>query len=82
MRQALDALCQGQMDPMAFGAQARRAEALLGALPPRYREVWLDLIDRLESAALFTEESCSFSPAARTATLQEWLDQATARLNA
>jgi hypothetical protein len=33
----------------------------LQALPPRYGEVLLNLLDRLESSALFTEESCSFS---------------------
>ena len=45
----------------AFSAQARGQTALLAALPARYGEVWLDLLDRLESSALFSEESCSFS---------------------
>ncbi len=40
---------------------ARSQEALFKALPPKFEEVWLGLIDRLESSALFNEESCSFS---------------------
>jgi hypothetical protein len=34
------------------------------------------LLDRLESSALFTEESCSFSQRDQFASLQMWLDKA------
>ena len=64
----------------AWTAQARDCAALLAALPPRFQEVWLGLIDRLESAALFSEESCSFSQTDLLDSLQMWLDKARARL--
>ena len=53
---------------------------LLAALPPRYGEVLLGLLDRLEAGALFTEESCSFSHQALVDQLQQWADKARAAL--
>nr|WP_310625920.1 hypothetical protein [Limnohabitans sp.] len=44
-----------------FIQTARSQEALFKALPPKFEPVWLALVDRLESSALFVEESCSFS---------------------
>lgn len=61
-------------------AVARQAGALQAALPPRFAEVLLDLVDRLESSALFTEESCSFSQKDLLDTLQLWIDKARERL--
>jgi hypothetical protein len=61
---------------VAFCAQARAQEHLLAALPPRYGEVWLGLLDRLESSALFSEESCSFSQSALLDNLALWLQKA------
>ena len=55
---------------------------LLGALPERYRTVWLGLIDRMESSALFTEESCSFSQTELIDSLSIWLDKAQRLLEA
>jgi hypothetical protein len=55
---------------------------LLAALPPRYGEVWLGLLDRLESSALFSEESCSFSQSALLDNLEAWLQKAGEKLNA
>jgi len=46
------------------------------ALPERYVEVLERLLNQLESAALFTEESCSFSQSCRAAALQDWLRRA------
>lgn len=46
------------------------------ALPERYVEVLERLLNQLESAALFTEESCSFSQADMAAALQDWLRRA------
>ena len=67
---------------MAHGLSdlARSQDALLGALGPRYREVLLQLMDRLESSALFSEESCSFSQQGLLDNLQIWLDKASAQL--
>ena len=44
-----------------LSAQARASSHLLASLPPRYSTVLMDLLDRIEASALFTEESCSFS---------------------
>ena len=64
----------------AFCAQARAQGQLLAALPPRYGEVWLELIDRLESSALFSEESCSFSQSSLLDNLDGWLAKAAEKL--
>ncbi|MBS0508407.1 MAG: hypothetical protein JSR53_13605 [Proteobacteria bacterium] len=72
----LHALGAGQASPHAFSAAARAHAALLAALPPRYGEVLLALLDRLEAGALFTEESCSFSHRGLVDSLQQWLDKA------
>ena len=42
----------------------------------------LNLLDRLEASALFTEESCSFSRSSLLDHLQAWLDKAGASLQA
>ena len=55
---------------------------MLQALPPRYGEVLLNLLDRLESSALFTEESCSFSQKDLLDNLRMWADKAQAQLAA
>jgi len=58
-------------------ARAWRAEReLLAALPPRYGQVLEALLLRLESAAMFGEESCSFSAADLRGELTVWLTQA------
>lgn len=54
------------------------AQAHEPALPPRYREVLERILSQLESAALFTEESCSFSQADMAAALGDWLAKARA----
>jgi hypothetical protein len=42
--------------------------------------VLLNLLDRLESSALFSEESCSFSQKDLLDNLQVWVDKARAQL--
>ncbi len=54
----------------------RSQSSLLSALPSRYTEVMEDLLSRLESGSLFTEESCSFSQIDLLATLEVWLETA------
>ncbi|MFT3857993.1 MAG: hypothetical protein QM742_11020 [Aquabacterium sp.] len=51
------------------------------ALPQRYVDVLERILNQLESAALFTEESCSFSQQDMVAALGDWLAKAQA-LNA
>ena len=54
-----------------------RAESdLIAALPPRFGQVLEALLARLESAAMFGEESCSFSAADLRGELQVWLAKA------
>jgi len=77
---ALQALRSGEITPQAFSALGRSQTSLHAALPPRYSEVLHELLDRLESGALFTEESCSFSQRDLMDHLQSWLDQAAQQL--
>ena len=80
LRQALDALRAQSLTAHAFSALAREQSALLAALPPAYATVWHGLLDRLESGALFSEESCSFSQTDLIDSLALWLDKAQAQL--
>ena len=81
LRSGLAQLAQSQTSASALGQLARSATALLQALPARYGEVLLNLLDRLESSALFTEESCSFSQKDLLDNLQTWAQKAEDQLN-
>lgn len=59
-----------------FIGQWRNTAGLCEALPARYRVVLDDLLARLESTALFSEESCSFSRSDLLQNLRLWLDKA------
>ena len=77
------ALQQLQADTLSVAAFSRLAQsqpALGAALPARFSEVLMQLLDRLESSALFTEESCSFSQKELLDSLQLWIDQARLQL--
>jgi len=77
----IDALRNGRGESItALSNEARASSELLAALPPRYGEVLLNLLDRLESSALFSEESCSFSQKDLLDNLQVWVDKARAQL--
>ncbi len=82
MQQQLDALRQGRCQLRDYLSGARQQDALMQALPPVFGEVWHNLLDRLESASLFAEESCSFSQKDLLDSMQLWLDKATLRLKA
>lgn len=64
-----------------FCHAARHYEALRASLPPRYGEVLLGLLDRLESSALFSEESCSFSQKDLLDNIALWLEKARQQLS-
>jgi hypothetical protein len=81
LQTALAQLRAGTLPVQTFSAQASELDALLAALPPRYGEVLLGLLDRLESSALFTDESCSFSHRDLIDSVQLWLDKAAAQLD-
>lgn len=65
-----------------FSSQARGNEALLSALPEKFSTVLHNLLDRLESSALFSDESCSFSQRDLLDSMQLWVDKAQDRLSA
>ena len=80
VQDALNAFSQGSLTASALSHTARAQTDLLAALPPRYAEVLHGLLDRLESSALFSEESCSFSQKDLVANAQVWVSKAQAVL--
>lgn len=70
-RARLETLCE-----LASAAELRQA------LPQQFSVVLDKLVDSLQSSALFTEESCSFSREDLLDSLQMWIDKARARLDA
>ena len=80
LRQALTTLRQDATTDRAFVQAARSQEVMFKALPPKFEEVWLGLVDRLESSALFNEESCSFSQTDLLDSLEMVLNKAEATL--
>lgn len=77
---ALAGLREGSLSPSQASERLRTQNDLLSALPPRFAEVLGNLLDRLESSALFDGESCSFSARDLHDSLQYWIDKAEARL--
>lgn len=79
----LQALTQAQQGHLSSAQLVRtwRLEAALLPLPERYGEVLNGLLDRMESSALFTEESCSFSQKDQLDALRLWLDKARQQLD-
>ncbi|MFJ7565334.1 hypothetical protein ACIQW9_00035 [Herminiimonas sp. NPDC097707] len=76
LQDSLHAIRQNRLAIADFCQSWRAQTALLSALPPRYAEVMEDLLVRLETGSLFTEESCSFSQVDLLANLDLWLDKA------
>lgn len=76
----LQRLRDGESSVQAFSTAARAHQELLARLPERYGLVLTDLLDRLESSALFSEESCSFSQSSLFDHLQAWIDKARAQI--
>ena len=76
LSQALTQVRGGSLGAQAFSQTARSQTTLLARLPPRFADVLLNLLDRLESSALFSEESCSFSQTDLLDSMQLWLDKA------
>jgi hypothetical protein len=78
--QQLQALRAGNQSIAAFSQFCRAQNDLLGQLPPAFKQVLEHVLDRLESSALFSEESCSFSQMDLFKHLDEWINKASARL--
>ncbi len=71
---SLDAFASGQLAlPDLARSWRDAAQNHEPALPERYITVLERLLNQLESAALFTEESCSFSQRDMAAVLGDWL---------
>ncbi|MGH8829559.1 MAG: hypothetical protein ACREXV_00495 [Polaromonas sp.] len=80
LQAALQQLQADTLSVAAFSHLAQSQSALGAALPARFSEVLMQLLDRLESSALFTEESCSFSQKDLLDSLQLWIDKAQLQL--
>ena len=75
----LDEFLQGHLSVQDLARTWRdAAQEHEPALPERYLDVLERVLNQLESAALFTEESCSFSQADMVAALADWLTKARA----
>lgn len=80
LQNALQQLRNDGMRVSDFAQLADQQQGLAAALPARFNEVLSQLLNRLESAALFTEESCSFSQKELLDSLQLWIDKARLQL--
>ncbi|MFN3914055.1 MAG: hypothetical protein ACK4K3_03895 [Aquabacterium sp.] len=75
----LDAYARGDLSLNDLARTWRdAARAHQPALPARYLDVLEWVLNQLESAALFTEESCSFSQGDMIGALRDWLTRAQA----
>ena len=80
LQTALRELRDGSLTIAGFSSLVQDQHALHEALPRRFNEVLMQLLDRLESSALFSDESCSFSQRDLLDSLQLWLDKAQGQL--
>jgi hypothetical protein len=80
LQAALQQLRDGGIRVSGFAQLASQQQHLVQALPARFNDVLSQLLNRLESAALFTEESCSFSQKELLDSLQLWIDKARLQL--
>jgi hypothetical protein len=81
LQTGLQQLRSGTLTVAAFSRLARDQTGLLARLPAPFEPVLQHLLDRLESAALFSEESCSFSQTELLDSLQQWRDHAQRQLD-
>lgn len=79
MSQALQACEQGLLPESAL-IQQWRQDARVLPLPDRFGEVLAGLLDRMEAAALFRGESCSFSQQDLFDSLKFWASKAKAQI--
>ena len=81
LESALQQLRADTLTVAAFSRLAREPAGLLAALPATFATVLQQLLDRLESSALFSEESCSFSQTELLDNLQQWMAHAQRQLD-
>lgn len=70
-----DSLHAVPLDANRLAALWRGQTQWLAALPPRYPAALENILQRLESGASFSEESCSFSQRDLLDALGVWLDR-------
>jgi hypothetical protein len=75
------AACQQGGLPQTDMIRQWRSDAASLPLPEKFGLVLGDLLDRIESSALFSGESCSFSQKDLLDNLQLWADKARVRLS-
>ena len=78
---ALQQLKAETLSVAGFSGLAQGQPLLRSALPARFNEVLMQLLDRLESSALFSDESCSFSRNELLDSLQLWTEKAQLQLD-
>jgi hypothetical protein len=78
LEQGIAQVRQGQLSAASFCARLRPLPEWLAALPPRYSTALDTVLTRLESASLFSEESCSFSQGDLLDALAQWVSKARA----
>jgi hypothetical protein len=79
LQRDLQAARAGELD-MSTLARRLRGLILPAALPPKYGEVLTHLVDRIESSALFDDDSCSFSQSDLLEALELWAAKANEKL--
>jgi hypothetical protein len=82
LREHLHTLRSSDASAATFVQHVRALSLLPQALPEKYGVVLNDTLDRLESSALFSCESCSFSQRDLLDGLQLWCEKAQAQLSA
>lgn len=82
LQATLDDARAGRLPTAALARQWREHAARLTGLPARYAEVLDQVLTPLESAGLFSEESCSYSQQDQLGQLAQWLAHARQRLGA
>lgn len=81
LQAALQLLKAETLSVAGFSSLAQAQPRLRSALPARFNEVLMQLLDRLESSALFSDESCSFSRNELLDTFQLWIAKAQRQLD-
>jgi hypothetical protein len=82
LRDCANELRAGTSDVRAFAQALSDAAPIIAVLPPAYERAMTDIVTRLESAAMFGGESCSFSHSELYDTLDTVLEKARQRLAA
>ena len=81
LREKLAQFAKGAISHADFVAAWRNQASCLSALPPRFGEVLETMLMQVESSALTSTESCSFSADDFVTAFSQWLERAEVRLD-